>query len=128
MNISERRIFACDGCKVNVIKLKEYAYMVSRATWREMTIRHADATGVPRVQSTKCVLCIGCLEERLGRQLTPRDFNWRVALTNDHGGQSTRLRVRLGVNQKLYPVETLMETVERIKKKYARALNDLATM
>lgn len=41
-------------------------------------------------------LCIGCLESRLGRRLTPVDFAdnfWRA----DHPNQSPRLRNRLGL-------------------------------
>lgn len=43
-------------------------------------------------------LCIGCLEKRLGRQLTPTDFS-DVPLNKFYGYcRSKRLRNRMGIN------------------------------
>jgi hypothetical protein len=40
-------------------------------------------------------LCVGCLEERLGRQLVPEDFP-ALPLNDDHETDSVRLRTRKG--------------------------------
>jgi len=66
----KRRLHLCDGCGVNTSKIKEY-YMVHDEIWLSVS---EDVYGM---------LCIGCLEERLGRRLTPDDFmdcpvnNWK---------------------------------------------------
>jgi len=52
---------ACLGCGVNVVYMKEQAYMVHNDVWA--------AAGL-----TDGWACVGCLEERLGRELTPDDF------------------------------------------------------
>lgn len=54
--------FACLDCGKDTLELGEY-YMVHNEVWLSV------------VKSTRAgMLCIGCLEDRLGRQLTPKDF------------------------------------------------------
>lgn len=47
-------------------------------------------------QKPKGMLCIGCLEDRLGRQLTPTDFT-ACPLNTAAYSKSERLRNRLGI-------------------------------
>lgn len=74
-------VFCCVDCQVNTSDLGEY-YMVSDAIWA--------ATGL---DDDGGMLCIGCLESRIGRKLTPADFS--DALINVMTQQSPRLRARL---------------------------------
>lgn len=69
----------CVGCGVHTIKIGEF-YMV-----------HADAWPLDPLGG---MLCIGCLEEGIGRRLSPADFS-DVAINRD-GCASARLRSRQG--------------------------------
>lgn len=53
--------FFCLDCNVNTLAIDEY-YMVQFSLWREAN------------PSEEGMLCIGCLENRIGRQLTVDDF------------------------------------------------------
>ena len=46
-------------------------------------------------QNLRGLLCIGCLERRLGRLLTPEDFNLEIPLNQFQRMQSLRLRRRI---------------------------------
>ena len=72
--------FRCIDCRVDTSENLEY-YMVHDHIWRQ-----ARGSGM---------LCIGCLENRLGRSLRPRDFT-DCLLNSDAFRQSPRLRDRLG--------------------------------
>jgi hypothetical protein len=74
--------YFCVDCKYNTCH-DEY-YMVTNEIWRE-------------AKMIKGMLCISCLEKRLGRELIPEDFT--ECLVNDFGKHtgSTRLKLRLGV-------------------------------
>lgn len=67
-----RRLMLCEDCGVNTFDIDEY-YMVKDEIWFSVC---DDVYGM---------LCIGCLEERLGRRLTPTDFmdcklmDWKVS-------------------------------------------------
>lgn len=75
--------FLCHDCHRNT--LDEY-YMVHDSIWGESKV------------PTRALLCIGCLEKRIGRKLKPEDFT--NAPVNDPGvfpmGRSVRLTERLG--------------------------------
>lgn len=58
---SKADTITCDKCDVDVMHIGEYQYMVNHAIWR--------AAGSDRI------LCVGCLESRLGRRLTAADFS-----------------------------------------------------
>jgi len=75
-----RPSFACAGCSVDVDALGEVSYMVTVRTWQ-------DAVGGG-------LLCIGCLESRLRRELTPDDFS-HAFINQGAYGRSPRLRARL---------------------------------
>jgi hypothetical protein len=73
----------CSYCGENTILLDEY-YMVRDDLWD----RYGACDGM---------LCIGCLETRLGRKLTPADFNDIPLNFKDDRDRSDRLRDRLGL-------------------------------
>lgn len=76
----------CVDCGVNTIEGNEY-FMVTDALWKRAGMRRHGG-----------FLCIGCLETRIGRQLTSRDFtecplNWRNIMLPGYG--SDRLVSRM---------------------------------
>ena len=56
--------FNCSDCSADLITLGESLYMLRDPVWQQAT--HS---------APAHLLCVGCLEERLGRRLTPEDFN-----------------------------------------------------
>ena len=58
--------FACVDCGFDTNAGDEY-YMVSTPVWLAAGMRHDHRSG-------DGMLCIGCLEGRLGRRLQPNDF------------------------------------------------------
>jgi hypothetical protein len=63
-------------------------YMVTNDLWAASGMQH-----------TGGYLCVGCLEGRIGRQLTPEDFpDWPVNLP-EYGWKSNRLLTRLGYEE-----------------------------
>jgi hypothetical protein len=74
----------CLDCKKDTYKIREY-YMVTNRSWRKAN------------PAEKGMLCIGCLEERLGRKLDQfKDFIWcPLNVWNVFHG-SDRLKDRLG--------------------------------
>jgi hypothetical protein len=75
-------MFACIDCGVNTSTIGEY-YTVSDNVW-------AEAIGSPSPDGHNGMLCIGCLEKRIGRCLMPCDFE------RDLGPNSRRLNQRMG--------------------------------
>jgi hypothetical protein len=81
----------CIDCGINTCQfdgIGEY-YMVDHELW-------ASVVFPPRSSTHRIFLCIGCIEARLGRLLTPCDFlpapvNWKPGEY-----RSPRLRDRLG--------------------------------
>jgi hypothetical protein len=78
----------CVDCSVDTINAGEY-YAVRDDVWP------LDPRGG--------MLCIGCLEERIGRRLTPADFT--DAPINRVRGNSAPLRARLGPDWTVSAVE-----------------------
>jgi hypothetical protein len=78
----EERAFQCLDCDVDTLAIREY-YFVRSAVWAEAN---------PGIQG---MLCIACLERRLGRHLGPHDFEegacnqWWAQMISD------RLRSRM---------------------------------
>lgn len=70
--------FLCKDCKVNTHKINEY-YGVKDSIWK-------------LAKGGKSMLCVGCLEVRIGRKLTPEDFSG--APINFISPQSERLSAR----------------------------------
>jgi len=76
-----RHKFKCLDCRVDTGKIGEH-YMLIDETWRQA---HS---------SNKGMLCIGCIELRLGRRLVKADFN--NSHVNVIKNMSNRLVERLG--------------------------------
>jgi hypothetical protein len=85
-------ISACADCGVGTLTLGEW-YLVRNEVWEKAWAarRKSWHSVVPGQQ----ILCIGCLEQRLGRTLTHRDFPDGVTLNKGICGMSGRLRDRL---------------------------------
>ena len=79
----------CKDCGVHTSRIGEY-YMVKDGVW-------ADAGGSPEFGWG--MLCIGCLEKRLGRQLVSTDFLDIYLNSLDFGIKSERLLNRLAVKR-----------------------------
>ena len=73
----------CMDCGLDTLAMNEY-YMVKKKIWKIVN---------PGVDG---MLCIGCLEDRLGRQLTAADFTKAPLNHNGKTVQSDRLINRLG--------------------------------
>ncbi len=77
----------CNDCNIDTRFINEY-YMVNDDVW------------LKAVPGKKGILCIGCLEHRLGRELKPRDFSEKLDLSvNKAGRQSIRLSLKMGLNE-----------------------------
>lgn len=86
MTPKEKSDFDCNDCTDNVDDTGEY-YMVLNSVWKEA------------IKNTKVkMLCIGCIESRLGRLLVKDDFT-ECHLNRDarDGQKSDRLKNRLGI-------------------------------
>jgi hypothetical protein len=79
--LGDCEVFKCAACEVNTLHINEY-YMLTDEVWNA-----AWPTG-------RGMLCIGCLEDRLGRQLTSDDFT-DAPINQGYFGYSERLRQRL---------------------------------
>lgn len=74
--------FNCVDCRINTWVINEY-YMIRNNLWS----KYGPQDGM---------LCIGCLEKRMGRKLTPNDFT-NAPVNNDlRDVHSPRLGNRLG--------------------------------
>jgi len=79
--MSSRRKFKCQDCEIDTGKIDEY-YMVINSIWQEAKMRRG-------------MLCIGCLEERIGRRLKSTDFTDCYLNNLRLGSKSQRLLNRL---------------------------------
>lgn len=75
--------FDCLDCRVNTSDIEEY-YMVTDRVWEEAT----------QENERDEMLCIGCLENRLGRKLIGNDFSG-APINRLKSERSERLRDRL---------------------------------
>ncbi|MEU7144370.1 hypothetical protein ABZ942_33340 [Nocardia sp. NPDC046473] len=82
----ERDEFPCHDCGLPTAPLDgpDEWYTVHDAVWG------------CAAASVDSILCIGCLENRLGRRLLPTDFVAAVLNEPGYGQHSSRLRSRLG--------------------------------
>jgi hypothetical protein len=74
--------FVCVGCGFNCLTGAEYFWLLD-SVWRE--------TG-----AGDGMLCVGCCEVRLGRQLVGKDFVDSPPNVGAHWARSERLQARLG--------------------------------
>jgi hypothetical protein len=84
-----RNKFKCLDCLVDTGRLGEHFFLKNEVWFKVHT-------------SDKGMICIGCIEARLGRKLVPEDFTDAYVNRPVHVGQtmSDRLRSRLGINTK----------------------------
>ena len=84
---NNRKKWNCLDCKVDTGKIGEH-YFVNTDLWLSV------------VGSIKGMLCVGCLEKRIGRKLTPADFPNVHINRPSASGMSSRLlnRIRTTVN------------------------------
>ena len=75
--------FPCSGCNQNIYKMQEYFYTLRDEIWEACEVGNL-------------LLCIGCVEAKLGRQLTPLDFNPFARFNTAKVPRSARLQDRLG--------------------------------
>jgi hypothetical protein len=73
-------------CGIDTGKIGEF-YMLVDSTWDDAC------------QSKLGMLCIGCIEIRLGRLLTQADFNRSFINARTFGQRSQRLALRLGLTE-----------------------------
>ena len=98
--MKDRSSLLCLDCGVDTIAIDEY-YMVTHELW-------ANSDGM---------LCIGCLEKRLGRELTPDDFSscWDDRVHP----KSERLLKRLGDSRK---GEAKLKELEEASKRFTETM------
>ena len=108
--MKDRSSFLCLDCGVDTDAIDEY-YRVTNELWARA---NPDRAGM---------LCIGCLEKRLGRELTPDDF--RCWDDRDHP-KSERLLKRLGDSRKREAkFEEAVEASKRFTETMQRELDAL---
>lgn len=79
--------FKCRGCGILTNKIGEHYYIDSRL-WLQANRQHNG------------MMCIGCVEARIGRSLTPKDFIPCPLHNPKKYFLSTRLKNRLGIKEK----------------------------
>jgi hypothetical protein len=86
-----RAVPPCADCGTPTVKRGRPSewYMVQDSVW--------EAAGMPATPDLKSYLCIGCLEVRLGRRLTPADFTAAGANDPAQSWMTPRLLDRLGL-------------------------------
>jgi hypothetical protein len=112
---------ACADCGVGTITLGEW-YMVKDELWerawigRRKSWHHQLLDGVVDVVPGTEILCIGCLEHRLGRTLVACDFTDAPVNDPDKPTISDRLRDRLITNRLVFnkPDGVFAFLVERV--------------
>lgn len=77
-----RRKFLCLDCGSDTGRIYEH-YFIDTTLWLLV------------VRSKEGMLCIGCLEKRLGRELRPEDFPKVTINDPKYSSQSDRLRARV---------------------------------
>jgi hypothetical protein len=79
-----RKKFKCIDCQIDTGRIHEH-YFIKTDLW---------LTVMPSING---MLCIGCLEDRLGRMLTSSDFTNASINTAKYESKSQRLCNRLGI-------------------------------
>jgi hypothetical protein len=101
------RPYLCMDCRVDTSKIGEY-YMVQDHLWRAVN---------PKIEG---MLCVGCLEKQLGRELNFTDFTLcPVNLCNLFTG-SDRLRTRMDASAMLHGLRERLYDAAGVKEKSRR--------
>ena len=105
--------FICLDCGVNTADIGEY-YMLTNEVWREAAPDEGELGGM---------LCVNCVELRLGRQLWPEDF-MDAPLNYMHSMLSPRLLARFcGIPD--LEAEELQELLKNNKQIAARVIGEM---
>lgn len=105
--------FICLDCGINTADIGEY-YMLTSAVWQEAAPDEGDLGGM---------LCVNCVELRLGRQLWPEDF-MDAPLNYMHSIMSSRLLARFcGIPDP--EAEELQEILKNNKEIATRVIGEL---
>lgn len=101
-----RANFVCKDCGLDTHEECEY-YMIQHELWDSLlekeeiirTIPWYDREGslIRMVHLNNVMLCVGCVEERLGRQLMPEDFTSCPVNDDKRNLRSRRLCNRMGI-------------------------------
>ncbi len=95
--MKHRPDYACADCGIDVDKQGEYSWMVKDALWEKSLSAARRRRGIHQHRvSTFDLVCVGCFERRIHRQLTEADFAWRVPLSFIRGHRSKTLLARMG--------------------------------
>ena len=83
--IPDFRKYICADCSVNTLEINEY-YSVHNNLWKEAIKIEPILNEKERKKNGKwTMLCIGCLEQRLGRELTCEDFRKDASVNWSNG-------------------------------------------
>lgn len=85
--------FDCCDCGTNTIEINEH-YFLHHDLWAAAMAAAAPAK--PNPHGTE-MLCVGCVETRLGRPLTPADFFPDLPINGPDETRSDRLKDRMGL-------------------------------
>lgn len=85
--------FDCCDCGVNTLDINEH-YFLRHDLWN--VVMAVAPAAQPNPHGTE-MLCIGCVETRLGRSLTPDDFAPELPINDFDEPRSTRLKNRMGL-------------------------------
>ena len=86
-NMDDYSEFKCIECDVNTLDVREY-YMIQNDLWEQVN------------PNKNGMMCIGCVEEKLKRELTPEDFTNCPLNLFSPNKKSERLLKRLGYTNK----------------------------
>src|SRR5262249_28730908 len=107
--------FVCDDCRV-LLHVRGNG-ICSFGGWDADWFMVKDRVWHQGQRKGKCrFLCVGCLENRIGRKLTCHDFR-RTAKVNFTNKKSTRLRHRM---RGLKPAKRLVETTFNLRQSTVR--------
>ena len=108
----------CNDCDVDTFEIEEY-YMVWDSVWVEMS-KDIELTSDVEVGGIRLkepyqdfpderMLCIGCLEKRLGRKLAPDDFPSGIIINKmcKYEDGSDRIKDRMMTPEELERVDNL---------------------
>jgi len=107
----------CLDCDANALAIGEF-YWVFSHVW-EAAIRRSSRRPAPH----SCMLCLGCLEIRIGRRLTPADFVDDSVNNNFDASKSQRLLDRSGRNKGFSGAFTNLKSQSCAPKKIVVAIN-----
>lgn len=74
---TKKSIWKCMECHINTLGTKHY-YMLKDDLWKKITSKSFKGH-----RHSKGMLCLNCVEKRLGRRLSPQDFDLTIPVNED---------------------------------------------